>query len=369
MRRVAVAVLLVLSVAAPSGAQVPLPLVRLTPVATMSQPLAMATRSGDAALYIAEKTGAVRAVRNGLLDPQPVLDLSADISQGGEQGLLGLTFSPNGTDLYVDITDRAGDTRVLGYTMAAGRADTTTRREILFVDQPFANHNGGTIAFGPDGFLYVSLGDGGGGGDPLGAGQRLDTLLGKILRIDPLPGGGYSVPATNPFVGEPGALPEIWAYGLRNPWKFHFDRLAGDLWIGDVGQNAWEEIDYQSVLSAGGENYGWNRMEGTHVYSGTEPPDHVPPVYEYPHIANACSVTGGPVYRGTRIPALQGAYIFGDFCTGRIQSLRLVAGVPIVQDVLPTSVPALAGFGEDTSGEIYALSLSGTVWSLDPFLP
>lgn len=283
-----------------------------------------------------------------------------------EQGLLGLAFSPDG-HLYVNFTDTAGDTHVSEFAFAGGSADPATRRDLLFVDQPFANHNGGTLAFGPDGYLYVGLGDGGFGGDPFGNAQNLGTLLGKLLRIDPTPSGGsqYTIPSDNPFVGVPGERPEIWAYGLRNPWKYSFDRSTGDLWIADVGQRMWEEVDLQPAASPGGENYGWDRLEGTHPFEGDPPAEHVLPVYEYDHSGGRCSVTGGYVYRGSGGPTLAGAYLFGDFCQGALRALRLVNGQPVVED-LGAVVPGLTSFGEDAAGELYAFSLAGPMFRLHP---
>jgi glucose/arabinose dehydrogenase len=360
---------------APSSSHLP-PLgsihVRLTMVATLDSPLALAVRAGDTALYVAEQTGRVMAIREGTVDSTPVLDLRGQIVSGGEQGLLGLAFSPDGGFVYVDYTDLQGNTNVVEFAMDADdRAVVSSRREVLFVHQPFANHNGGNLAFGPDGDLYVALGDGGGGGDPLHNGQSLSTLLAKILRIDPRPGGqpppdgrGYAVPDGNPFVGVAGARPEIWAFGLRNPWRFSFDRATGDLWIGDVGQGAWEEVDRQPADSAGGQNYGWNRLEGTHAFQGSAPSDAVPPVFEYSH-DGGCAVTGGFVYRGSAIPRLRGVYVFGDFCQGNVMGLRLIAGRPVVGRLGP-HVDSLSSFGQDSDGELYAMSLSGGVYRLDP---
>lgn len=369
MRRVALVVAVAASVA-PARALPPLPLVRLTQVATLSQPVGMAIRANDPALYLVEKTGRVRAIRGGALDPTPALSLAGQVSQGGEQGLLGLAFSPDGSRMYVDFTDLAGDTRVVEYQMSGGVADPATRRDLLFVDQPFSNHNGGQLGFGPDGSLHISLGDGGSAGDSFNAGQRLDTLLGKILRIGTQPSGSlpYTIPADNPFVGTPGARGEIWAYGLRNPWRFSFDRLTGDLWVADVGQNAWEEIDFQQRSSDGGENYGWRRMEGNHPYQGgTPPPDHVPPIHEYSH-AFGCSVTGGFVYRGARMPLLQGAYVFADFCAGRLKALQRIAGQVVELDLAAT-VSFVTSFGEDQEGELYAMSLNGPLYRIEPAVP
>src|SRR5436190_9236971 len=238
--------------------------VKLTQIASLDQPIAMAIRTGGTGMYVAEKTGKVVVIRGGVVSPKPVLDISSLVSNGGEQGLLGLAFSPDGQFLYVDYTDTNGDSHVAEYHMRGQRADSSTARQVLFVDQPFDNHNGGNILFGPDGYLYIGSGDGGSGGDPFGNGQSLSTLLGKILRISPYASGTqpYTVPSTNPFVSTSGALPEIWAYGLRNPWRFSFDRSTGDLWTADVGQNNWEEVDFQPAADPGGENYGWNLTEG-----------------------------------------------------------------------------------------------------------
>ena len=342
--------------------------VRLVEVATLQQPLALAVRSGDPALYVAQKTGKVIAIRDGIEDPIPMLDLTDQVSLGGEQGLLGLAFSPDGREVYVNFTDTNGDTHVTGYAVRDGRADAASRRDLLFVDQPYSNHNGGNLAFGPDGYLYIGLGDGGSGGDPHGNGQSLSTLLGKMLRIDPTPSGDrpYRIPADNPFVGHADARPEIWAYGLRNPWRYSFDRLTGDLWIGDVGQSAWEEVDLQASDSAGGENYGWNRMEGDHPYGGaSRPADAVRPVYEYSH-DQGCVVTGGYAYRGKAIPDLVGAYVFADFCTGAIEAIEVRDGRVTDHRSLGPVVPSLSSFGEDADGELYAMSLDGGLYLLAP---
>lgn len=342
------------------------PRLRAVRVGRFSAPTALAVRNGDTALYVAEKGGVVRALRDATMDPTPVLDLSGQVSTGGEQGLLGLTFSPDGARLYADYTDTAGDSHVVEYTFSAGRADTSTRRELLFVDQPFANHNGGQVIFGPDGFLYIGFGDGGGAGDPEGNAQRLDTLLGKILRIDPHPGGDapYRIPPGNPFVTSQGDRPEIWAYGLRNPWRFTFDRETGAMWIGDVGQGAIEEIDAVEASAGGGQNYGWNRLEGTHRFSGSAPAGSVTPVHEYSHDGGNCSVTGGYVYRGTRIPALRGSYVFADYCKGQLRALvRDGSGLRSV--ALGPTLDAVSSFGQDGDGELFVLSLSAGLHRLE----
>jgi glucose/arabinose dehydrogenase len=342
--------------------------IRLTKIATLSQPEAMAVRAGDGALYVAEKRGRVRAIRNGAVDPTPVLDISADVSTGTEQGLLGLTFSPDGARLYVDYTDTAGNTRIVEYTMAGGQVDPASRRELLLIDQPSATDNGGGILFGPDGRLWIGMGDGATGGDPADNAQNLNSLLGKMLRIDPAPGSNgvpYSIPAGNPFAGGGAGRPEIWAYGLRNPIRFSFDRTTGDLWIGDVGQSAREEIDFQPAGSRGGQNYGWSRLEGTRPFQGAAPANAVPPIYDYAKAGGNCGVTGGYVYRGSRISGLGGAYIFGDYCVGQIRALRQSGGQVVDERVFTASVRLITAFGQDASGELYVLSLDGGVYRID----
>jgi len=340
--------------------------VRLVRIATLDQPLGMAVRRGDEALYVAQKTGQVVALREGVVDRRHVVDLSGEVSQGGEQGLLGIAFSPDGARLYTNHTDVEGNTHVTEWEMSGTVADSNSRREVLQIDQPFSNHNGGNLAFGPDGYLYIGLGDGGSGGDPMENAQSLDTPLGKMLRIDPRSDGGdpYTVPANNPFLKRSEARPEIWAYGLRNPWRYSFDRATGDLWIGDVGQGAREEIDRQEADSSGGENYGWDRLEGTEPFEGGAPPEAVPPVFEYGRDRGG-TVIGGYIYRGSRIPGLDGAYVFGDLFNPELQSLRLMGGEARVRG-LGVRVENLVSFGEDGAGELYALSLSGPVFRIAP---
>jgi glucose/arabinose dehydrogenase len=364
---------------ASSGSPTPtastLPKVHAELVASVKQPLALAYRAGDPALYIVGKRGTVWALRGGGIDPTPVLDLSDQVSRGGEQGLLGLAFSPSGDFAYVDYTDRRGDTNVVEYAWPDGRADLATRRRVMFVDQPFPNHNGGNLVFGPDGYLYIGMGDGGSDytrgdpqGDPDRNGQNLGVLLGKMLRIDPRPSRGdpYGIPPDNPFVGQKGARPEIWAYGLRNPWRYSFDLATGDLWIGDVGAGAREEIDLQPAGSAGGENYGWNALEGTVAWRNP-PADAVAPIYEYDHRSGACSVTGGYVYRGSVVAGLTGWYVFGDYCTGVIHVLQPdPAGGRRVYVSTGAVIQQLSSFGQDQEGELYAMSLAGEVFKLVP---
>jgi glucose/arabinose dehydrogenase len=337
--------------------------VRLVRIADLFQPVALAERPGPEELYVAQKTGEVVLLREDRATL--VLDISGEVSKGGEQGLLGLTFSPDGAFMYLNFTDIEGDTHVTEFRMEDDRPDPTSRREVLFVDQPYSNHNGGHLAFGPDGYLYVGMGDGGSGGDPMDVAQSLGSPLGKMLRIDPRPTGGrpYGIPPDNPFADRAGARPEIWAYGLRNPWRWSFDRQTGDLWIGDVGQSAREEIDFQPGSSPGGENYGWDGYEGTLEFEPPLPEDAVPPVYDYGRTRGA-SVIGGYVYRGTEIEGLQGAYLFGDFYEPAVRLLKVDEGDVTGHRELGVKVPGLSSFGEDLDGELYALSLGGPVYRL-----
>lgn len=354
---------------------------QLVPVASgFSRPLYV-THAGDGSgrLFVVEQGGAIRVIKDGVVLAQPFLDVSGLISREAledgytERGLLGLAFHPGYADngwLYIDYTDVNGHTVVARYTVSADdpdRADATSAAPLLYVQQPYANHNGGHMAFGPDGYLYVSLGDGGSGGDPDGNGQNLATLLGSILRLDVNVADGYAIPADNPFVDREGAHPEIWAWGLRNVWRFSFDRATGDLYLADVGQDQWEEINFQPVSSAGGENYGWNAFEGTHVYSGQPAAsDVVAPVLEYAHSNGRCSVTGGYVYRGERIPALQGIYLYGDWCTGTIWSAQRDAGGLWQALVSLESGRSISSFGEDEAGELYLVDYGGEVLRFEP---
>ncbi|WP_101784690.1 PQQ-dependent sugar dehydrogenase [Nonomuraea indica] len=336
---------------------------RFTEVARFDRPVALAARAGDDRIYVAEQGGRLRT-----LDGGTVVDLSGEVSGGNEQGLLGVAFDPSGRRLYLDWTDRAGTTHVTEWAYDGRRA--TARRDVLTQRQPYANHNGGQLAFGPDGHLYIALGDGGGSGDPQGSGQDLGTLLGKILRIDPRPRGGrpYRVPADNPFTGRAGARPEIWAYGLRNPWRFGFDRETGDLWIGDVGQDRWEEIDRQPASSTGGENYGWNLREGADRYGdGADRGGLTDPVITYPlGEGGNCSVIAGFVYRGARIPWLRGMFLYGDFCAGWVRATPVADPA---RDRQVGQVEQLSSFGEDRDGELYALSLRGPVYRIEAAEP
>lgn len=331
----------------------------------LASPVYLTAPVGDARLFIVEQPGRVRIVASGQLLPTPFLDLTGQVLSGGERGLFSLAFHPDYTSngfLYVNYTDANGDTRVERYTASADpdRADPASAKLILQVTQPFGNHNGGQLQFGPDGMLYAFMGDGGGAGDPLGSGQDPATLLGAALRVDVDGGDPYAIPADNPFVGRPGARPEIWALGLRNPWRASFDRNTGTLYIADVGQNRLEEIN-AAPATAAGLNYGWNVTEGSSCFL-SDPCDRsglTLPVAEYDH-GQGCSVTGGYVYRGTDIPEVAGHYFYSDFCAGFLRSFRLEGGSAV--DPRAWAIQGLGSvttFGEDAAGELYILSQDG----------
>jgi glucose/arabinose dehydrogenase len=329
---------------------------KLTRVATgLDAPVDLAsTPSEPDRLYIVEQPGRIRVIENGRLSPQPFLDITSAVRSGGEQGLLSVAFHPDYADnrlFYVDYTDLDGDTRVIEFEALEGEAPAR-KRELLFVEQPYANHNGGQLAFGPDGRLYVGMGDGGSGGDPENRAQNLGERLGKLLSLD---------------VDQAGSEWRIEGYGLRNPWRFSFDRETGDLWIGDVGQGEWEEIDHTPRDTPGLENYGWDVFEGRHRYEDKEPNPRgqlVMPVAEYSH-DHGCSVTGGFVYRGERIPAAQGRYFYGDYCSGTVWSLASRDGKAADIRRHRVRVAGLSSFGEDVAGEVYLVSLEGNVFRLD----
>ena len=336
------------------------------------------THAGDGSdrIFVLEQTGKILVLKNGERAEFPFLDISALITQTAdrpysEQGLLGLAFHPefpsNGV-FFVNYTDRRGTTIVASYQVSLSNpdiADINSGQIIFQLAQPYANHNGGHIEFGPDGYLYVSLGDGGSANDPLGAGQNRQLLLGSILRIDVDSALPYAIPPDNPFVDDNRALDEIWAYGLRNVWRFSFDRGTGDLYMGDVGQNRWEEISFQPADSAGGENYGWNVWEGSHPFAGGIAKNHVEPIFEYRHDAG-CSVTGGYVYRGELIPELEAAYIFGDYCSGRIWASYRDEDLQWRTIELLRTNMAVSSFGEDESGELYVIDYAGAIYRFDP---
>ncbi|MFH9296489.1 PQQ-dependent sugar dehydrogenase [Streptomyces sp. NPDC017520] len=337
----------------------------LTEVARAQSPSAGAAGPDDT-LWIAERAGTVRVLDDQGLGA-PVLDISDETTTDGERGLLGVAFDKTFAHFYISFTDLEGTSTVDEFAVEGGRLRPESRRTVLTQTQPYANHNGGDIKFGPDGYLYIAFGDGGSGGDPHGNGQKLDTLLGKLLRIDPSGGDPYAIPADNPFVDDANAKDEIWSYGLRNPWRFSFDAGTGDLLIGDVGQSDWEEIDWAPADSEGGENYGWSSMEGTHPFrGGTEPVNHVPPVHEYDRTGLGCSVTGGFVYRGDALWDLRGSYVFSDYCDGTLRTLQLENGEVTGVGDLGVSGGEVISFVEGGDGELYVLGSAGAVSRVDP---
>jgi glucose/arabinose dehydrogenase len=337
-----------------------------TVVTGLESPVHLVSPPDDPRLFIVEQPGRIRVVEGGKLLPQPFLDITDRVSSGGERGLLGLAFHPRYAEngrFFVDYTDRKGDTRIERYRVSRdpNRAERDSARLVLHIDQPYANHNGGHVLFGPDGMLYIGMGDGGGGGDPHRNGQNRGTLLGKLLRID-VNQEPYGIPPGNRFGREPGARQEIWAWGLRNPWRMCFDRATGMLYIADVGQNEWEEIDVAPATQAR-VNYGWNIMEGAHCYrsQSCDRDGLALPVVEYGH-DQGCSITGGLVYRGRRLPQIVGCYFYSDYCSGWVRSFRYENGTVTdhKQWRLPR-VPSVTSFGEDAEGELYILSLDGSV--------
>ena len=346
--------------------------IKLDKIATVSEPIAMAVRPGNASLlYVAERAGRIWAVRNGNVDSSPLLDIRGRTTAGGERGLLGIAISPDGARIYTSYTDTGGTSQLDEYQLDGdGGIDATSRRSVLSQAQPYANHNGGNIVFGPDGYLYLGFGDGGSGGDPERRADKLTTLLGKLLRIDPRPVGDspYAVPADNPLVGQDGVNTEIWSWGLRNPWRFSFDKANGDLWIGDVGQSTLEEVDWVRAADGGGRglNFGWSAWEGSKRYNDDVTGDGAtPPLHEYAHGDLGCSITGGYVYRGAAIPALQGAYVFGDYCAAGVRAIDPAAPDPSIK--LTDGPGQLVSFGQDAAGELYALSFDGNaIYKLVP---
>lgn len=354
----------------------------------LSSPVFVTSPAGDLQrLFIVEQPGIIKILKDGVILPDPFLDIAARVSFGGERGLLGLAFHPdydNNDYFYVNYTNNSGNTVISRFEVTGDPdiADPASEFILLIISQPFSNHNGGMIAFGSsDGYLYIGMGDGGSGGDPGNRSQNDGLMLGKILRIDVDGGDPYGIPPDNPFVGPGNPLDEIWAKGLRNPWRFAFDRLAGDLYIGDVGQNAWEEIDYQPASSLGGENYGWRFMEGNHCYNPSndcDPGGLTYPIHEYSHGGSPfrCSVTGGYVYRGSAIPDLQGRYFFADYCSDQIWSL-LYDGDNVTELIDRTAeldpgegltINDISSFGEDAAGELYIVDLGGEVFKVVPVL-
>jgi glucose/arabinose dehydrogenase len=364
--------------AAPSSSTV-----KLVKVAEVAEPvLAIGARDGTGRLFIVSKAGRIRILKSGALLAKPFLDISGSVLNNGEQGLLGLAFHPSfktNRKLYVNYINRSGDTVVREYRTSATSPNvvaTSSGRTIIRIDQPYANHNGGMLAFGRDGFLYIGMGDGGSGGDPGNRAQNVNSLLGKMLRIN-VNGStatrNYRIPSSNPYIGKPGR-DEIWQRGLRNPWRFSFDRSNGSLWIGDVGQGTYEEVDRAVRTSSGpgkGVNWGWRVMEGNHCFlpaTGCNRTGKKLPLVEYSHARNGrCSVTGGYVYRGSAIPALRGWYVYGDYCSGEVWAVASGATRPATPVLLlgPGSGRLISSFGEDNAGELYLCDIgAGAVYRI-----
>jgi len=359
------------------------------------EPIALAPRSGTDKLYVAQKDGKIKQInvdkqfnRDGSLqrinykvDLNAVLDIGRSTDDQGERGLLGLTFSSDGRGMYIMYTKaKAGNLEVDEYQMNDDQVDRSSRRNLLELDHPEANHNGGQIVFGPDGFLYIGIGDGGGQGDPNKNAQNTKVLYGKILRIDPegrTQDRQYSVPTGNPFSDGTQGSPEVWAFGLRNPWRFSFDRLTKDLWIGDVGQDTYEEVDYlpNGVGGAGrGANLGWSQMEGSHPFNGGTPPaNYTPPIFDYGRANGECSVTGGFVYRGKLIWTLLGVYVYADYCNGEVRGLLRKKDNKVEEAGFGLKVPngqlesggSITSFGEDNDGELFILSAAGGIYKIE----
>lgn len=347
--------------------------VRFVEIASgLAAPVDLTSPVGDARLFVVEQPGRVRIIRDGVLLATPFLDITGVVGYGGERGLFSLAFHPryasNGR-FFVHYTDTGGTSRIDRFTVSSNpdMADVSTATPILAVSQPYSNHNGGQIAFGADGMLYIALGDGGGGGDPLQHGQNPNTLLGSLLRINVDGTAPYTIPADNPYAGG-GGRGEIWAIGLRNPWRFSFDTERALLYIADVGQNRREEVNVQPA-GAAGLNYGWNVMEGMSCYPAGSTCDTsglVLPAIEYENPAAGCSVTGGYVYRGARIPALRGHYLYADYCRGWVRSFRYADGGRVDGErELASGLGNIASFGRDAAGELYVLNTAGRVLRLE----
>jgi glucose/arabinose dehydrogenase len=356
--------------------------IRLVKVTDVPSPvLAIGARDGTNRLFIVSQGGRIRIVKNGSLLATPFLNLSSKVSKGGEQGLLGLAFHPSyetNRKFYVNFTNTAGDTVIREYRASTSNPDVVAAgsgRTILRIRQPYSNHNGGMLAFGHDGYLYIGMGDGGGSGDPGNRAQDVGSLLGKMLRINvngSTSSRNYRIPSSNPYVGRSGR-DEIWQRGLRNPWRYSFDRATGSLWIGDVGQRRYEEVDRAVRTSTGagkGVNWGWRSMEGRHCYrpsSGCSTSGKRRPFVEYSHASNGrCAVTGGYVYRGSAIPALRGWYVYGDFCSGEVWAVAAGSSAPAtpVRLLGAGSGRLVSSFGEDDAGELYLCDLNGTVYRI-----
>ncbi len=341
----------------------------------LDQPVHL-THAGDDSgrIFIVEQPGRIKILKDNIILRAPFLDITDRVRSGGERGLLSIAFPPTYRDkryFYVNYTNASGDTTVSRFHLETDNIANPQNEEIiLIVEQPFSNHNGGQLAFGPDGFLYIAMGDGGSGGDPLGSGQNTNSLLGKMLRIDVESGINsngkpYKIPNTNPFIATADFLPEIWALGLRNPWRFSFDRETGDLFIADVGQNQFEEVNVQFANSQGGENYGWNTLEGFHCFNSTTCNQNglTSPIIEYDHSQGDVSITGGMVYRGKEFPKMQGVYFFADFASGRIAGLRRINN-QWKSSFLANTKFNISSFGEDGNGQMYLLDISGSIYRI-----
>jgi hypothetical protein len=343
------------------------PNLMLQPVASgLDMPVAL-THAGDERLFVTLQRGQIVILGRST----PFLDIRPLVSCCGERGLLSVAFHPHYRDngyFFVDYTNTAGNTVIARYSVSsdANRAEPTSAKILLTIAQPYSNHNGGQLQFGPDGYLYIGMGDGGSAGDPENRAQNLGTLLGKLLRIDVDHGDPYAIPATNPFANQSGARGEIWSYGLRNPWRFSFDRRTGDLWIGDVGQGNYEEIDFEPAGSVGGENWGWRITEGLHCYAAAScnMSGISMPVLEYTHAGGNCSVTGGYRYRGERYARLSGMYLYGDYCTGIIWGATPQRDGSVTTQKLLTTGKSISSFGEDAASELYMLDVDGGTVSM-----
>jgi glucose/arabinose dehydrogenase len=378
MRRIYLAVALIAFPFGVLGA----PVIDLQPVVTgIDRPVAITNAmDGSGRLFITLRPGFVLIVGSQGLISTPFLDISAITTTDGERGLLSTAFHPNYRSnglFFVNYTNLNGDTVIARYHVSANQdvADPASATILLTIPQPFSNHNGGQLQFGPDGYLYIGMGDGGGSGDPQNNGQNLGTLLGKMLRIDVDSSFPYAIPTDNPFLSANAARPEIWAYGLRNPWRFSFDRQTGDLFIGDVGQDSFEEVDFQPAASLGGQNYGWRLMEATHCFnpaSNCNDGTLTLPVIEYSHAAGDCSISGGYRYRGSASPELSGIYFYGDFCTGKIWGATETSPGTFSSELIVDSELSITAFGEDEEGEIYVAhfaSPNGAVYEIKQAAP
>lgn len=330
------------------------------------------THAFDDRLFVVEQPGTIFILEEGQPRMPAFLDIRDRVNNSAnEQGLLSIAFHPlDHNRFFVNYTNNKGDTVISEFQVMAedpNQADAGTERILITITQPYENHNGGQIQFGPDNYLYIGMGDGGSGGDPHEYGQDLAVLLGKLLRIDVNNAQPYAIPADNPYVNDPNGRDEIWAYGLRNPWRFSFDRLTGDLYIADVGQGDWEEISFAPASSIGGENYGWNLLEGSHCYQDDcDPSGTVLPILEYDHNTGHCSVTGGYVYRGSQFPSLAGNYFYADYCSGVIWNAIQTGGEWQTHELLDADF-IISSFGEDVHGELYVLDHGGgTIYHLQP---